>query len=148
MRSFFFVLMACAFFSCSNTTEEVQQEEIDEDDYFEDGGGVDLCLNYPEYRFSSEGDSITVYSEKGYWLHVGFYGSSGENELFYSESGYTRGYECDWWYAACPDELPGGEYVVEIKVQPNETGEEREIPILITYQDSSGSAKGSYVQEK
>ena len=149
MRSFFFVLMACAFFSCGNTTEEVQQDEIEE----EDGGGVDPCLNIYGYTFSNAGDSISIYSLEGRnYLHVGNYSISGSTsssvmyKLYYSDNGRSRGFYTDWWYAACPDTETHGSRI-DIVVQPNDTGEEREIPIQITYLDWGGG-KGKFVQEK
>ena len=143
MRSFFFVLMACAFFSCSNTTEEVQQD--DEDDYFEIGTGTDPVLNIYEYSFSNAGDSISVYSIKGnYGLQVITSKGMYTGQLFYSDSGYSRGYYGDWWYAACPDTKPEGSRI-DIVVQPNDTGEEREIPVSVFYYDWGG---GKFVQEK
>ena len=151
MRSFFFVLMACAFFSCGNTTEEVQQD--DEDDYFEIGSGTDPVLNIYEYRFSNAGDSISIYSLEGRkYLSVGNYSISGSTsssvmyKLYYSDDGRSRGFYTDWWYAACPDTETHGSRI-DIVVQPNDTGEEREIPILISYKDWGGG-KGKFVQEK
>ena len=146
MKKFFLILIACSAFSCGSSDEELIND--DDTDISIDGNGEDPCLNIYEYTFSSEGDSISVYSLKGvYDLDVGAFSmKSYSGKLFYSDTGYSRGYYGDWWYAACPDEKPYGKRV-DIVVQPNDTGEERVVPIVIGYLDWGGGV-GKFVQEK
>ena len=147
MKKFFLILMACSVFSCASNNDEL----IDDDDELANevnGNGEDPCLNLYGYTFSNAGDSISVYSLEGiYDLDVGAFSKEAySGELFYSETGYSRGYYGDWWYAACPDEKPYGSRI-DIVVQPNDTGEERVVPICIGYLDWVGG-QGKFVQEK
>ena len=147
MKKFFLILIACSAFSCGSGDEELINDG--DTDITIEGNGSDPCLNLYGYTFSNAGDSISVYSLKGkYDLDVGTSSSLGtySGELFYSETGYSRGYYGDWWYAACPDEKPYGSRI-DIVVQPNDTGEERVVPIFIFYLDWGGGA-GKFVQEK
>ena len=147
LRKFIYILMLFAFFSCNNDTEEEeeQQEEIDPDDYFQIGGGTDPLLNIPEYTFSREGGSIIVYSTLGHELDV--HTSDRDCDTLYwsvYKMGYPRrGFEGEWWSAAFPNYYPA--LNLEIKVSPNETGEERKVPITVWYGDWGG---GNYTQEK
>ena len=151
MKKFFLILIACSAFSCGSSDEELIND--DDTDISIDGNGEDPCLNIYEYTFSSEGDSISIYSLEGHnGLSVGNYSISGSTsssvmyELYYSDDGRHRGFYTDWWYAACPDTESHGSRI-DIVVQPNDTGEEREIPIHITYYDWGGGG-GKFIQEK
>ena len=132
MKKYIFIaLISLCLFSC------------DDDVY---GIGEDPKLNISEYTFSNKGDSIAIYSEKGY-TGLSVVVSSTFGKLYYTgNESYCRGYYGDWWYAACPDERPHGSRV-DIVVQPNDTGEERVLPIIISYYDWGGGV-GKFVQEK
>ena len=137
MKKYIFItLISLCLFSCDDDV---------------DGIGEDPKLNISEYTFPSEGDSIAIYSTIGCdGLSVGcstYLGGTWTGELYYSgNESYCRGYYGDWWYAACPDERPHGSRV-DIVVQPNDTGEERILPIIISYYDWGGGV-GKFVQEK
>ena len=144
MKKLFLILIACSVFSCASNNDELIVDD-DESANEINGNGADPCLNLYEYTFSNAGDSISVYSIKGnYGLQVITSKGMYTGELFYSDSGYSRGYYGDWWYAACPDTKPEGSRI-DIVVQPNDTGEEREIPVSVFYYDWGG---GNFVQEK
>ena len=153
MKKFLLILLSCSVLSCGGDEEELINDEDTEEVIEEEGNGTDPCLNMYEYTFSSEGDSISIYSIEGHnGLSVGNYIISGSTsssvmyKLYYSDDGRHRGFYTDWWYAACPDTKPHGSRI-DIVVQPNDTGEEREIPIHITYYDWGGGG-GKFIQEK
>ena len=139
MKKFFLIALSCVLFSCNS----------DESEYVV-GIGSSPQLNISEYTFSNEGDSIAIYSTIGCdGLSVGastYLGGTWNGKFYYSDTGYERGYYGDWWYAACPDEKPYG-FRVDIVVQPNDSGEERILPIFISYYDWGGGL-GKFVQEK
>lgn len=139
MKKIFIIALSCILFSCSSDNSEPDVEGI----------GIDPELNIYEYTFSNQGDSIAIYSTKGCnGLGVGYstlYGTCN-GRLYYTDTGYNRGVYGDWWYAACPDEKPYGKRV-DIVVQPNDTGEERILPIFVDYYDWTGGL-GKFVQEK
>ena len=139
MKKIFIIALSCILFSCSSNDSEE----------YEVGNGMNPMLNMTEYTFSNQGDSIAIYSTIGCdGLDVVAFSKLGTwtDELYYSDTGYSRGYYGDWWYAASPDEKPYGARI-DIVVQPNDTGEERLVPILIGYYDWIASY-ARFIQEK
>ena len=149
MKKFLLILLSCSVLSCGSDEEELINDEDAEEILVEECDGSDPYLNLYGYTFSNKGDSITIYSTKySSGLSVGASSRLGTwtDRLYYSETGYIRGYYGDWWYAASPDKKPYDSYI-DIVVQPNDTGEERVIPIYISYLDGAWGA-GKFIQEK
>ena len=150
MKKFFLILMACSLLSCGSDNGELIDDEDPEEILVEEGDDTDPVLNMYEYRFSSDGDSISIYSLEGNnGLSVGNYRISGSTsssvmyKLYYSDDGRSRGFYTDWWYAACPDSKPHGSRI-DIIVLPNDTGEERELPVFVSYYDWGGGG-GNFI---
>lgn len=139
MRKIFMIALSCILFSCSSDDSEPDVEGI----------GIDPELNIYEYTFSNQGDSIEVYSTigSGIWpIYIGDEADYPEVMTYPQPSEVLkRGFDGGWYSAYFPMGIPAYNIIV-IKVEPNDTGNERTVPISIEAGDYF--CKTKFVQEK
>ncbi len=104
------------------------------DDYIE-GRGADPRLNITEYIFSANGETIDVYSTINHWIIFSVYPEVPQIEVTPGEP-KIEGIDGGWYRIYYP--LPSIEPKklpykygagIRIEVKPNDTGQDREIPL-------------------
>ena len=121
-----------------------------------DGIVSDPRLNITEYTFSTDGESLDIYSTAGGYLMFIGYQTTPPVVPIVTPPGQPKeeGLDGGWWRAYYPipsvgatklpyDKLHQG---IRIEVKPNDTGKEREIPISIFSGDFGCNVK--FIQAK
>ena len=119
MKYFVVIILACLLIGCKNEEEERVL-----------GIGIDPELNISQYTFSKEGGSIEIYSQIGSPIH--FYYSPSKDKTGDAPIRTDYALEGEWYkvFYGKSDKYEWTDGIV-IEVDPNETGQERIVPITL-----------------